>query len=805
MERAYFPDLMAPDEVKKTPEFGLQVGKAIKHEWFFRRESGTGTQAPYYDKRIRYDMLRKYARGEQNTEIYKNLLTNGEEASYTNYDWRPIQVLPKFVKMVVNQFTERLFEVRADAVDKYSTDMKQGHRDYLEDLMVSKDLINQAKEMFNVDIMPNDVEELPDSHEEIDLHMAMKYKPSIEIATEESVKFTFGINNFEETQSRVTEDVVVIGIGAVKHITDPNKGIVIKHIDPADMVYAYPKERDFESVHYYGEVERMTVMELKRLSGMQFSAEQLAEMANASALWNTYHNVSNQFNDTINTSAMDNVYVDVLHFTFKAINTLTYNKEYRSDGSFVMNGKALTGNETVEVIRKDIDVWYEGSMVLGHDLLFNYKLCENMIRPEGLLNKTIPNYVLFAPELYQNRARSIVSSVIPIIDQMQMVHIKMQQAIAKSRPNGVYVDVTGLEEVALGDGNFLTPIEMIKIYDETGNVLGSSINADGEYNYGKQPIQELRNGGVAGINDFILSWNQYMNQFRDIVGIPAGADASTPHPDMAVGVQQQLALNSNTATRHILNAVLNITQRVANGSIYRLRDIFKYSDLKEVYINAIGRINVELLNSLKNFHLHDLGILISLKPDSEEKQMLDTLINTALTKGEITLTDAMDIRDMGNIKFSKELLKIRRDKREKEARAFDMQKIQAQQDGSIKAAQVAAQAKMSEYQAKAQSEIEVEKQKSQNKLAELEKEAALKSQLMDQEFQINMKLKGMENQGKQAVLHQTQAGKVALQDRGNSQNSKMIEQRKYSAPSLNFESSEDTLSGTMDMAEVGGM
>ena len=53
-------------------------------------------------------------------------------------------------------------------------------------------------------------------------------------------------------------------------------------------------------------------------------------------------------------------------------------------------------------------------------------------------------------------------------------------------------------------------------------------------------------------------------------------------------------------------------------------------------------------------------------------------------------------------------------------------------------------------------------------------------------------------------LHMTQKqkDKVALQDRGNSQDSKKIEQRNYNLPAMNFESSEDNIGGGIDMGDM---
>lgn len=804
MTKRSYPNYLAPDEEKATEDYGLAMGKAIEYEWWFRPEN---SQAKYFDKRDRYHELRLYARGEQDTKYYKDMITGGDDTSYSNYDWRPLQIAPKFLKLLTNQMTERLFDVRAEAVDKFSTDMRDDHKARLEGIMRSIGLAEIIKEDMGIDVMPKDVPKVPRTQEELDLYMQMEYKPNIEIATEEAIKFTFELNDYKETQQRVIEDVATLGLGAVKHETDPSKGIRVRYVDPAETVYSYPKHRNFEDVHYYGEVVRMTINELKRTAGGKFSDEELLDIASSTSEWNKYHHTGNstQFRE----DDLNGMMVDVLHFTFKSTKTLSYKKKYINNGGYKMQKKASTFSKKdpsykgFDVSKKIIDVWYEGSLVLGTEHIFNYKLCENMIRPKGNLNITYPNYLFYAPDLYQDRTKSLIGNIIPYIDQMQQIHIKLQQLIAKARPNGVFIDVDGLEEIPLGDGSFLSPMEVIKIYDETGNVLGTSRDAAGDYNYGREPIRELKNGIVDGLDRLIGAYNHYLNLLRDAIGIPQGADASAPHPKMAVGIQEQLAVNSNAATRHVLDSVLNITERLGKAMALRLKDIFLYSDLKEVYINSIGSINVEILKSMKDYHLHDIGINIELRPDAQEKQLLENNIQQALAKDAITVDDAQEIRQLNNVKLANQLLRVRRKTREKERREHELKIIEQNNQGQAQIAQQSAQNKQAEIQLTGQVKVQEKQVDFQGKMALIKAEEESKARLMAQEFQYNMTLKGAE----QDVLNQAKKydadRKDARQREAATQTSKIAEQKQFNKPALTFESSEDNISGGVEMGELG--
>lgn len=801
-----FPDPLVSDEVKATKDYGLEWGKAIEYEWFSK--STVGEQCRFLSRKDNYHRLRLYSRGEQDTDIYKRLIAGESDGeSYTNYDWRPIQVIPKFVKLIGNQMSERLFNVKAEATDKYSTDLRDKYKNNLEDTMASKAMLMQAKELIGVDMLGGNEGSVPESQEEIDLYMKLKYKPGIEIATEEAIKYTMDLNNFNDIQARVIDDVTTLGVGAVKHYTDSTKGIITKYADPADMVYSFPEDRTFDKVYYYGEMERITISELKRISGSTFTNDELHDLAKASSEWSTYHGYSNT--RAYREDDMDNMMVDILHFNFKALNTITYKKKYNRNGKgYKMTKKESTFSKPdpsykgYDVVRKQIEVWYKGSLVLGTEHLFNYGLCENMIRPQGYLNRTLPNYIMYSPELYQGRSQSLVSRMIPYVDQMQQIHIKIQQLIAKARPNGVRIDVDGLTEVTLKDGGTLDPLELMKIYDETGNVLVSSLNAEGTFNYGKDPIVELKNGIVDGLDRLIGAYNHYLGLLRDSIGIAQGADATLPDPKTLVAVQQQAALNSNTATRHILDSVVNITERTATALALRIKDIFQYSDLKEVYTQAIGKNNVNILKSIEKYHLHDFGITIELKPDTEEKQFLEANINMALSKDLITMDDAIDIRNVGNIKLANELLKIRRVKREQEVRAHEENMLRVNAEANAEASERTAQAKQMEIQAQNQAKLEQIMAQGEAEKQRILTERDAKAELMEQEFLYNMRLKGIEVSSKNISEKYKEDEKMRRQDRNNTQQAAMkAESKKESPQALNFESQNDQISNSMELEE----
>lgn len=800
------PNPLASSEEKDTEEYGLKYANLIESEWFYIKDGNSGNS--YQDKRQKFDKLRKYARGEHSTDLHKELITGGTDGeSYSNYDWRPIQILPKFVKLVVNQMLERLYQIDAKAVDGVSQGLRDKHKELLQNLMVNKQMYAQAKQELGVDLVPPGMES-PDTPEEIDLRMSLEYKPNIEIAMEEAIKYTLNINEYDEEQKQLLKDLVEIGVCAVHHSTDPSKGLKVESVDPADMVWSYPTKKNFGNVYYYGRVKRMTVNELQRIAGRKFTDEEIRDFANVSSEWQGYNKISNEF--WYRGEDLSAHMVDVLFFTFKTTKNKKYKKKYRKDGSFTIKERESTfikpdsirdkeiaqGYKEFDVLEEVMDVWYEGAKVLGTQSLFNYGECSNMVRPEGYLqSEAMSNYIVYAPELYQGRIQSLVERVIPDIDQMQQLKIKIQQFIAKAKPNGIFIDIDGLEEVDLGGGNTLTPLELIRFYDDTGNMIGTSRMADGSIQNGRA-IQELNNGQIAGLEQLMNAYNFSFNLLRDAIGIGQGADASLPHPDTSVGALQQQQINSNVATRYILDAQLKMTQYLAEGLALRLKDIFKYPRLLNAYTNSIGKANVEIIKSMKNLHLHDFGITIALKPDAQEKALLEQNIQAEIAQGGLSTTDGIDIRRVGNLALANQMLKIRKEKHVKEAHAREMEKIQAQAESNSQAAQTASQIKQQEFQITNQGKIELERVKGENALQLINRELEAKRELMalEYEYQMGIKKKESDNLKDRETIKEDR--KDRRQAESATQQAKIkAESKKENPQPIEFQSANATMTG----------
>lgn len=795
-----FPNQFASDKEKESYEYGLQICQAVSYEWF-RKDNNN---CRFYDQWGNFHKLRLYARGEQSIGKYKDQIAVDGDLSHTNLDFTPVPIIPKFVDIVVNGMNDRLFKPKAYAQDAISADKRSKYQDMIQADMVSKDMLLQVKEQFGVNAFDTNPDDLPENDEELSLYMQLKYKPAIEIAEEEAINTVFDENKYNETRKRVDYDIATIGIGMAKHMFLPGDGVRIEYVDPANVVYSYTEDPYFKDCFYWGEIKTVPITELVKIDPT-LTNEDLAEISKYSQSWYDYYNSAQFYNNSL----FSNDTATLLYVNYKTTKKIVYKKKNLEDGSYKIIEKDDTFNPPQEMmdegrfekIEKTIDVWYDGVMVMGTNIMLKWELSRNMVRPKSASQHAIPNYVAVAPRMYKGNIESLVKRMIPFADLIQMTHLKLQQVIAKVVPDGVFIDADGLNEVDLGNGAAYNPEDALRLYFQTGSVIGRSYTGDGEFNNARVPIQELNsNSGQGKIASLVGSYNHYLSMIRDVTGLNEARDGSNPDPNSLVGVQKLAALNSNTATRHILESSLFVTKSLAEAISYRVADILEYSDFKEEFINQIGKYNVGILDEIKDLYIYDFGIFIEVSPDEEEKAQLEQNISLALSRDSIYLEDAIDIREMRNLKLANQLLKLKRKKKEEQLQKNEQAKQQMQGQIQMQSQQMAAQTAMQNIQAETQSKMQIKQAEVAYEIEKMKSEAQLKMELMQLEFQMQMQLKGVEmetTKTKEQLKEEAKDKRISLQ---NTQQSKLIDQRKNNLPPMTFESNDDSLDG-FDLAE----
>ena len=783
-----FPSQMVSEEEKKTLDYGLLVGQAIEYEWFRGgRVNGSRWNTGYQQ----FHSLRLYARGEQNVQKYKDELSINGDLSYLNLDWKPVPIIPKFVDIVVNGIADKDYDINAYAQDPVSTKLRTDFANSLMSDMLNKQYLQQFQQELGVNMAASSkiLDELPANTEELELYMQLDYKQSVEIAEEEAMNNILAFNKYHLTKRRIVEDIVTIGIGAVKTAFNKAEGVVVEYVDPANLIYSYTNDPNFEDIYYIGEIKSLTLAEIKKRFPY-LTDEELEKMVRYPGR-----------DGYISNPNYDRDLVQVLFFEYKTFIDQVFKIKYTENGLEKILEKPdffnPPPNDNFDRVSRSIEVLFSGAKVMGAPQMLEWKLAENMTRPKGDTTKVFLNYNICAPHIYQGRIDSLVSRITTFADMIQLTSLKLQQVIQRMVPDGVFVDVDGLSEVDLGNGTNYNPQEALNMYFQTGSIVGRSLTQDGDPNRGKVPIQELQSSSAnAKIQSLIQTYQYYLQMIRDVTGLNEARDGSMPDPNALVGLQKMAANASNIATKHILNASLYLTLRTCENVSLRVADMLQFALTNNALKSSIGKFNVATLKEIENLHLYDFGLYLELEPDDEEKAMIEQNIQMALQQNQIYLEDAIDIREIKNTSLANQVLKYRRIQKQEQDQKAQQAQVQAQAQANMQQSEQAAMNEVQKQEALAQTEIQIEQAKSQFEIQRMEQEALIKKQLMAEEFQFQLQLAQAEAQGKRAKESEIEDRKDKRTKLQASQQSQMISQRQNDTLPTDFESAgNDSLGG----------
>ncbi len=780
-----FPSQVVPDSVKASEEYGLQVSRAIEQEWF---EQGRTTQNRYLSNWNNFHQLRLYARGEQSVQKYKDELATNGDISYLNLDWKPVPVISKFVDIVVNGMSQKTYDIKAYAQDPESLKARTSYAQSILRDMYSQDLVSKANSItgqdFSASPLPKD--ELPETKEELDLHMQLSYKQSVEIAEEEAINNILAANKWDLVRRRLNYDLTVLGIACAKTSFNVSEGIRTEYVDPAYLVYSYTEDPNFEDIYYVGEAKPVTIPELKK----QFPHMTEEELYKIQQMPGNRQYITGWGNYDENT-------VQVLYFEYKTYMNQVFKIKYGENGLEKAIEKTddfnPPENDNFERVSRTIEVLYSGAKILGTDVMLEWKLSENMTRPFADTTKVEMNYTISAPRMYKGRIDSIVNRITGFADMIQLTHLKLQQVMSKIIPDGVFLDIDGLSEIDLGNGTNYNPAEALNMYFQTGSIIGRSLTQEGGMNAGRVPITELTSSsGLSKIQSLIQTYQYYLQMIRDVTGLNEARDGSAPERDTLVGLQKMAANASNVATKHILQSSLYITLRTCENISLRIADCLDFPLTAKTLEQSITTYNVSTLREIKNLNLHDFGIYLELEPDEEEKAMLEQNIQVALQAQMIDLDDAIDIRQIKNLKLANQLLKLRKNKKQKAAQEAQMANIQAQAQANQQTAQQTALFEVQKQQALTQETINIERAKSQFDIEKMQMEMQLKQQLAEAKFNYDMQLAQIKSQVDGQNLQLAEDRKDERTRIQASQQSQLVNQRKTDSLPQNFESASFT-------------
>lgn len=692
-------------KLKRDEKEGLKISKFLQQAY----NSG------YFSRRNKkFEKNRKFSRGRQPMAEFLDLLNVDGKEAFVNLDMKAPAIAPKFMQVIIGGFMKREEKVRASAVDPVSVDRKVYDKENAEFRMNHSDKVKQIEEQVGLKLMA-DGGFTPEDYEELELYFGLEYQLPEEILFEKGCDYVFHDNGWPVIKRKILEDISETGVGATK-VSVANTGkINVRRVVPENLFYGFSQYDDFRDVSFIGEIISMKIVDIRN-NYPSMTEEKIYELSKHSKQYTQTVKWEDRFRYSID-RPYDDWTVDVIDYEIKTIDTMMYQFKTNKYGNLIVEKKEKAPQrlgENKELFTKDMYVIYRGVYVLNTDIMLEWGVAKNMIKP-SVAKEMADAYFSYSLYMFENldlENMAIPERMETSIRQMTLAHLKIQQLIAKLRPSGLIIDIDSLSDINIGQGKALNPLELQKVYDQTGNIYYKRRTEDGEGTNGL-PIQEAPNNGSIGqIQELILVYNHYLDRLRDEIGVNEYREGSGVNPKLGLGVQQAQIQASNNATDFLYDAYLNVYQQTAFKISLLLYDSVLYGG--EQYRNYLNPENVEG----KSF-----DVKIEVLPDDKEKMFMEQMIQTSLSAGIIEFEDAFRIKSIRNTKLAEMYLSKAKKRKQKD----EAQKAQMNSEMN-------AQSQQQSIQMKAQMDAQLEQIQSQGKLSIVGAEMTMKKDLSEQEF-----------------------------------------------------------------------
>lgn len=718
MSKYGYPSHLIPNE-EKNRDWILAYVKAAYKEF-----NGMNGKI-FYGARYTYATIRDYAMGTQSISKYKRMLDVSESAndSWLNIDWSVLPVVSRFRRLALAKLSKRTYNVTATPIDIMSQEEVQNYKASQEVKIKMRAQLEQMQSpLAQEDVFTMEDGE-PRDMEELQIHMDFSYKHKLGEEIEEVIKNVLNINDYEEIRNRLLEDSFDFGVCGVKeYVLD---GVVrLRHVRPENVITSYCMNRDFSDAQHIGELRMMSLSEIRRQAGEQFSEEQ-------------YYDIAERFvNSFQNPTAMppkrgvgadyDSFQIPVLDLEFISINSIDIESRIDKRGNQIKRVFNKSRKRKVnDYTTTHYKVVYKAKWILGTDYLFDYGICTNMKRERANMTETSMSYHLFAPEFYDMRATSIMEQVIPIADSIQLNWFKLQNAIAIARPKGIQIALDAIENIPLGSGGSeLSPKEVLDLFNKKGTLVYRYLDPSGNPSPYK-PIEEIENGLGRDVTTYFDLINRNMQMLRDITGLNEYVDGSSIDPRTLSNVTRLAEEASNNALFACVQADRNILERVAKSVIVRVQDLIKFKTYHPAYKTALGVETIEYFSKGVDFSYREFGIKIEDKPDVVEREKLKAMAGQYVGAGLIEFEDLVLIENSDNLKKAQYILAYRLKKRKEEKMRESMMMQQQNAQVQQQAALAKGEADIAKIEAQGEMKMELEKLKGEIE-AQLEE---LKAQL----------------------------------------------------------------------------
>lgn len=668
-----------------------------------------------YNKKYEIEVIKNYAQGNQSITKYKPLLEVSEDSNDTwlNIDWSIIPIVPKFRKIAISKMMANDYNIVATPIDSLAQDeASQWYIDAKTKVMMREIVAQQAPQLLEAPAIEKEPGD-PIDMEELEMQAAYTYKHKMATEAEQGIKLIFEQNDITECRKRVFEELFDTGVAGYREWIDENNKIRIRPIRTDNLIVSFCKNADFSDKFYAGEIIEMTIADLRKVAGSQFSEDDYKEIA--TKVKGEYGNPTTISDYYVNYSyGYDRYKVRVLDIEFYSVNDLVYEERVNRRGNLVFGRASYDDQNKVKdkFKRASVKVVYKAKWIIGTDLMFDFGLCTDMKRAKSSISDTEMSFHIRSSDFYDMRAVSKMEQMIPVADAIQLSWYKLQNAINQSLPGAWDIDLDALEDIPLGSGGKkLDPKEVITMFFQRGLIVSRRRNMMGA-NQNGSVVNYIQNNSFAEVGVY---WNQiqsYIQLLRDITGLNELTDGSTPNPRTLTTVAKMAGESSNNAMGDIAYAERRLIEKLAENVILRLQDVVQRDEVYG-YVRALGNNSIEFVRTSENISLYEFGIMIESKPTDEQKMTLLNHLEQYRQMGLIEPEDDIMIRNTNNLKVAEQLLAYRVKKRKLEKQAEAMQAQQMNGQIQQQSAMAIEQAKQQTMQMEFQMKMELEKIKGQ--------------------------------------------------------------------------------------------
>lgn len=788
-----FPSQMVSSKQKSSEEYGKLYASAILKEF-------KGDDNNWWKKRReKFELSRKYANGRQPVQKYLDLLDIEGDNSWTNINVDPLSIIPKFVDIIVGGETQRKYEPIATSVDPTAAYEKETARKKIIADMLTYNMEAKLAEKTGGEPPKRKFESL----EEVELHLQLTFKLAVEIAAEMGIKFVFDNEDIDSIRTQIIYDLVTNDLACTRTYLDPNYGIRIKRVKPENAIYGFSDKMTMDDLTYAGEMFVSNISEIRRMFNV--NEDKLKRIASTASKQNNpdvirARGIGNSYNSYYD-QPYDDTSITVMYFEFKTTEKIVYEKKENKYGGYSVHKRdddykiKKYSKLKRELLEKEVETIYCGYYAVEANEILKYGKQHNIERKktksgETDLTKASLSFNFYSTHINKGESKSLVERMIPYADEMQIASLKLQQLVAKSRPPGIAIDQSALTNIMLKKDEKAAAIDVIKFFNQTGNMVWSSEDLNGDNQ--RPPIEPLRNGiDVGQVQAIVSVFQQNLQMIRDVTGVNEARDASQPSTDTLVGVQQLALAASNNATRGITDGWTSVISRTASSVLEHLQAMASVPGEFEAYAKALGMMNSKTYKDIKDIPYRDIGISIEVEPNEYEKQVLEANIQASIAQGAIGVEDAIAVRRIWNTKLAEQLIILRKKKNEQRKMEMKNQEIQMQSQAKAQAAQAQAQAEMQKNQQKSKFDL-------MKINAEMEKEAYLiqLEKSLEQQIQQGKNIKDVQvanisSGAKYSLDKMKEDNKMDRQIKQAEMTSKIAEQKQNNLPAQEFEENTD--------------